>query len=346
MSYQQPEQLSPHMYHEYLLKNQKKQLAYTDDVDFEQWRGQVREKLAELLGHTPERVPANVRIEWEKEHETFTETRFVFDSAPMTSVPCHLLVPKAVKKPCPVVICLQGHSSGMHISLARAKFENDEKLIAGGDRDFALQAVRQGYAALVMEQRGFGERRSEKKFRRAPDGATTCDVPSSVALLLGRTMIGERVWDICRLIDVISEFPQLDPERIGCMGNSGGGTATYYAACMDERIKIAMPSCSVCSLDQSIGIMRHCICNFIPRMAEYFDMGDLSCLIAPRKLVVVAGEKDVGFLLPGTLDAFGVIQKVYDKADYPENCRLVLGPEGHRFYGDLSWPVFRELSGW
>jgi len=335
------EEYSPHLYHEYLLNNQKRSLAFDETVDYDSWRAAVKEKLTELLGHMPERVPANVRIDWVQEQETYTETRFCYDSAPRTSVPCYLLVPHEAKKPCPVVICLQGHSTGMHISMGRAKVEGDETVIHGGDRDFALQIVKEGYAALVLEQRGFGERRSVREV-----GKPTCDVAASTAMLLGRTMIGERVWDVSRAIDALEAFPELDLDRVGCMGNSGGGTATYYAACMDERIKIAMPSCSVCSFNQSIGIMRHCICNFIPRMAEYLDMGDISCLIAPRKLVVVAGKKDKGFLLPGTMDAYSVIEKVYAKAGCPENCKLVLEEGGHRFYADAAWPVFRELSGW
>ena len=59
------------------------------------------------------------------------------------------------------------------------------------------------------------------------------------------------------------------------MGNSGGGTATYYAACLDERISLAMPSCAVCSWDQSIAVKRHCACNYVPYIANYFDMGDM-----------------------------------------------------------------------
>ena len=115
---------------------------------------------------------------------------------------------------------------------------------------------------------------------------------------------------------------------------------------MDERIKIAMPSCSVCTFEESIGIMYHCECNYLPNMAKYFDMGELACLIAPRKLVVVDGKEDVGFLLKGSLDAYNTIEKIYKKAGCENNCRLVLGEEGHRFYADLSWPVFKELAQW
>lgn len=337
---------SPDNYHEYLLKTRKPLLSFDESNDYETWRKAVKEKLTELLGDMPEeKVPINICIEYEKEHDSFIERRFTFDTEPYMSVPCHLLIPKDAKKPCPVIICLQGHSTGMHISLGRQIYEKDVDYV-GKDYDYAIQAVNEGYAALVMEQRGFGERISEKFISRNPYYRTTCYQPAMVGMLLGRTLIGERVWDISRAIDALSEFDEIDIQKIACMGNSGGGTATYYAACMDERIKIAMPSCMVCTFAQSIGIMYHCSCNYIPRMGKYFDMGEISALIAPRKLIVVAGEKDPGFLIDGAKEAYRTIEKIYRKAGCPENCKFVVGNEGHRFYANPSWNVFRELSGW
>ena len=127
-------EFSPDNYHEYLLKNRRPSLAFDENADFDTWRMQVKEKLTELLGDMPEeRVPLNVRIEWEKEHDDFIEKRFIYDTEPFTSVPCHLLIPKNAKKPCPVVICLQGHSTGMHVSLGRKKFERDEHEVGKWD---------------------------------------------------------------------------------------------------------------------------------------------------------------------------------------------------------------------
>ena len=337
---------SPDNCHERLFRERTPLLRYSEDRDFDKWRAEVREKLVELMGDMPERVPINVRVEWTNETEDFKEYRFVYDSEAETSVPAHLLVPHKAKKPCPVVICLQGHSTGMHISLARAIYEGDEDSINGGDRDFALQIVREGYAALVIEQRAFGERISQRIINHNPYYRTTCYLPAMAASLLGRTLLGERVWDISRAIDAMAEFPEIDMERVACMGNSGGGTATYYAACIDERIKVAMPSCAVCSFSQSIGVLYHCACNYVPMLGKYVDMGDLAALIAPRKLVVVAGAKDTGFLLPGVESEYEIIEKIYEKAGAKGSCRLVVGPEGHRFYADPSWDVFRELSGW
>ena len=106
-----------------------------------------------------------------------------------------------------------------------------------------------------------------------------------VAMLMGRTLIGERIWDISRAIDILEHFSEIDMERVAIIGNSGGGTVAFYAACMDERIKVVMPSCSVCTYKCSTTATRHCTCNYILGTAKYFDMGDLSCLIAPRKLI-------------------------------------------------------------
>ena len=331
---------SPDACHTYMFKNRKPMLSFDPSVDYDAWKMRVKEKFEELLGDEPERVALNTAVEWEEERDTYIERRIVFDTEPKASVPCHLLLPKNGKSSLPVVICLQGHSSGMHISLGRPKFGGDEDLISGGDRDFALQIVREGYAALVLEQRGFGERKCDEKILK---GYTTCSHPAMVASLLGRTFIRERAWDVSRAIDMLETLPEIDKEHIALMGNSGGGTATYYTAALDPRIKVAMPSCAVCAFDHSIGIMRHCACNYIPRMAKYFDMGEVACMIAPRPLIVVAGEKDHGFLIEGVRKVYRVIEEIYKKEGAPDNCKLIVGPEGHRFYADRSWDTFRKF---
>ena len=326
------------------MKTIQPRLAFDPQRDFPAWRQAVDAKLRELVGVLPDRVPPNLRQEYERENDLFRETRFVFSAEAYADVPCHLLVPQAGDAPFPVVVCLQGHSTGMHISLGRPRYEGDEESIAG-DRDFALQAVRQGCAALVIEQRCFGEREQDR-LPHVVHADSRCHHAAMTALLLGRTMIGERVWDVSRAIDVLGEFPEIDAGRIGCMGNSGGGTITYFAACLDERIGIAMPSCYVCTFRDSIGTIDHCGDNYIPGILQYFEMGDLAGLIAPRPLVVVAGRDDGIFPIGAVEETFETIRRIYRAAGAPDRCRLVIGEGGHRFYADLAWPVFRELSGW
>jgi len=70
------------------------------------------------------------------------------------------------------------------------------------------------------------------------------------------------------------------------------------------------PSCAVCTYKRSITAKRHCACNYIPGIAKYLDMGDLSCLIALRKLIVVAGAQDNVFFIDGVREAYSTIEKV------------------------------------
>ena len=234
------------------------------------------------------------------------------------------------------VICIQGHSTGMHISLGRTKYPGDESSIAEGDRDFAIRAVKEGCVAVTIEQRYMGEQGGSER-------GTGCYSAANAAVLYGRTAIGERVWDVCRLIDVLEKhFDCLDMERLVCLGNSGGGTTTFYSACIDERIYCAVPSCAVCTYKDSIAGMHHCCCNYIPRIGEYFDMGDLTGLIAPRYLVVVNGKNDSIFPRHGVEETMEIANTMYKAAGVPENVSLVTGEGGHRFYADPAWTVIRK----
>ncbi|MBR7165537.1 MAG: hypothetical protein IKD18_04580 [Clostridia bacterium] len=307
---------------------------------FWEWKRSAVEKLSLLLGLDRfERVEPEFAVEYETENQGVREIRFSFQSEKGYRVPCHLLLPHGVEKP-PVMICLQGHSKGMHISLGRPKFEGDEEKIRGGDRDFCVRAVKEGFAAIAMEQRNFGE-------CGGTEAGPRCIESTLTALLMGRTTIGERVWDISRLIDVIQgELGDLvDTGKICCMGNSGGGTATAYAAALEERILLAMPSCAMCTYKDSIGAMKHCSCNYVPRIAEFFDMDDLMAMAYPKYFVQVSGVDDHIFPLFGAEAVFEKGKGVYEALGGGERCALVKGNGGHRFYADDAWPVVRRYLG-
>ncbi len=346
----------PMICHDELMKKAPRRSAYRGG-NFILWQKTAREKLAGLLG-LPINMPANEGfiVEWEKDdiEAGFRETRITFLTEDNCYACAHLLVPHSRTGTAPqsvtsmdggtsripLIICLQGHSTGMHISLGRAKYERDQQTINGGDRDFALQTVKQGFAALTLEQRAFGE-------RGGTSSGPACKQPAFSALLMGRTLIGERVWDVSRAIDmIVKHFPEIDPGRIGLLGNSGGGTAIIYAAALETRIAAAIPSCAFSTYRQSIGILAHCPCNYIPGIMNEFDMGDICGLIAPRPLVIVNGLTDDIFPIEGARSEFAVTKALYQAAGDPNACRHVVGEGGHRFYADDAWPVFHELTGW
>ena len=328
--------------HEKLMRKQPI-LRFDENADFDIWREQVREKYIDILGLDD--IAANaceikVEIEEEVKKDGYTRYRYTFESEYGCTVPCYLLIPDTGKEKYPVMICLQGHTAGFHVSIGEGKYECDEEDMKTST--FALDAVKNGYAALCVEQRGLGERQPfTDKRGKMPGKGCPCLYTAMTALLSGRTLIGERVWDVSKAIDSLSAFDGLDLDDISCVGNSGGGTATYYSACFDTRIKVAIPSCAVCTYRDSIGDMWHCTCNYVPKAAKYFDMGELAALIAPRKLMVVNGKIDPIFPIEGTREVYSVIEKIYKKAGAEGNCELLEHEREHYFDKEL---IFGKVS--
>ncbi len=329
---------NPKKYTVNYIKNVQPSLRFNEGDDYEEWKIKARTKLSELMGMDKyKKANLDFKITNEIDMGDYKEIYFTYQSEKgYYPIGC-FVIPNHLTSPLPLVICLQGHSKGMHISLGKAKYEGDEMQIKNGDRDFAVRVIKEGYIALCIEQRGFGECGGNEK-------GTQCHIPTMANLLVGRTTIGERVWDVMRAIDVAEQHfaEYIDPNKIICMGNSGGGTTTYYATCMDDRIKYAMPSCSICSYDDSIASISHCTCNFIPHIREYFDMGDLGGLIAPKYMVIVSGKDDDIFPIDASCKTYETIKRFYTMLGKEKNITHIIGNGGHRFYADDAWKAMNK----
>ena len=252
---------------------------------------------------------------------------------------CDLMLPPVMPEgKLPLCVCLQGHSRGAHTSLGVLKYPGDEVTIGPEDAAFCLQAVENGFAALAVEQRSFGQ-------CGGTENGPQCIRPVLTALLLGRTMIGERVWDVMKAVDAVeanfADIVTMDGSVL--VGLSGGGTATYYTACLEHRFSAYMPAGAVCTYLDSIVNIHHCSCNYVPGIAKYFDMGDMAVMIAPKKLVVVTGDEDPIFPIAGVEKSYAIIRKLYAGIGAEENCTLVVGHGGHRFYAAEAWPAMKAM---
>lgn len=160
-------------------------MRYDGIQPFDAWQHTAREKLGELLGLPLLKGSDEIHILRKSRGESFTRTDFTFESEPGYEVSAAFLCPDNMQQPLPVVICLQGHSTGMHISLGEPHYERDAKSIAGG-RDIALQAIRNGYCAVAIEQRYMGTS------GHGETGQPSCQThnESTAALMLGRTDAG------------------------------------------------------------------------------------------------------------------------------------------------------------
>ena len=330
---------SPSVHHRHLMDTLEPSLAFCGE-DLEPWQKQLRGKVRQLVGDMPEEpVPLNVRTLWKRDHTLGTIEKIVFTSELCSDVPAYVCLPKSQEPPYTFFICVQGHSTGMHNSVAVARDDNAAPIEVPGDRDFGLGCMKRGIGALCIEQRSFGERRERVQQKTSSHG---CHDATMHALMLGRTLLGERVYDVDRGIDYLLSRGDANPERIGIMGNSGGGTVSLFASALLPRISYAMPSCYFCTFRDSIMSIYHCADNYVPGLLKYAEMADVMGLFAPRPVVIVAGKEDGIFPVAGVRKAFRHLKRIYTAAGASQRCHLVVGNGGHRFYAKDAWPVMLE----
>ena len=334
---------SPSRNHRHVMAETEAVLSY-DGGDVKQWKRRLRNRLRTLLGTMPkERVPLNVRHLWRHDHPLGYIDKIVFTAESHCDVPAYVSIPGDRTPPFPFMICLQGHSTGMHNSIAVQQDDETTPLKIEGDRDFAIQCMRRGLAALCIEQRSLGERREKKQSRVCP--YNPCHDAFVQALMMGRTLLGERVYDVDRAIDYLATRDDVDMHRIGIMGHSGGGTTGIYAAAVLPRLSFAMPSCSFCTFRDAKMAVYHCSCGYLPGILKYAEMADVLGLFAPHPIVIVTGRDDDIIPLVGVRKAFRRLKNIYRAAGADHHCHLVIGKEGHRFYAEAAWPIMmREIE--
>lgn len=330
---------SPSLYHRHLMDNLEQPLRYKNGP-VQAWQRALRKKVAELTGLVPRRpLPLKVRSIWKRKHPLGRIEKIVFASEPCADVPAYVCLPDNAQPPYTFLICLQGHSTGAHVSIAVDREDDTKPLTVQGDRDFGLGCMARGFAALCIEQRSFGYRRELRQKQISSHG---CHDAAMHALMLGTTLLAERVHDVDRAIDYLATRDDVAMDRVGVMGNSGGGTISLFSAALLPRIAFAMPSCYFCTFRDSIMSIYHCSDNYVPGLLKYAEMPDVMGLFAPKPVVLVAGRKDDIFPIAAVKRAFKDLKRIYKAAGAADCCHLVVGREGHRFYAAEAWPVLQK----
>lgn len=309
------------------------------------WQRQLRARLTSLLGGFPETRPAlEPRTLEVRDFPRYRREKFVFESRPGLAVLGYLLTPSAGKAPFPAVVCVPGHGRGVDDIVGIDAKGRDRTDKDGYQHDFAIQAVEHGMAAVAIEPMAFGCRRDARTRRRGL-GDSACQPTAGTALLLGQTMIAWRVWDVMRTIDWIETRKELDARRVGCMGISGGGTCTTFAAALEPRIRAAMISGYLNTFRDSIIAMSHCIDNYVPGILNWAEMYDVAGLIAPRPLFIESGEKDDIFPIEASIASFQRVRKVYEVFGAAEAVEQETFPEAHSFWGKRGLPFLARHLG-
>ena len=324
-----------------------RQLRFTarDAAAARAWQKKLRPKVVSLLGGFPsQRPPIQARILETRDFPAYTREAIVFESRPGLSVFGYLLKPKKASTPPPVALCIPGHGRGVDDIVGVNDKGGDRIKKAGYQADFAIQAVEHGMAAFAIEPLAFGCRRGAEAKKRGL-GQSSCQPAAGAALLFGETMIGWRVYDMMRSIDYLETRPDVDADRIGCIGISGGGTATLFGAAVEQRIKAVLVSGYLCTFYDCILSLAHCIDNYVPGILQWAEMSDVAGLIAPRPFFAESGDADNIFPVDATRQAFAELKRVYDTLGAGAGCAHQIFSGPHEFHGKGGLPFLAKHLG-
>jgi len=313
--------------------------------EWREWRERLRSRFVSLLGGPPAEQPKITPIVLETEDcGDYTRQRIQIETYPGLHMPVYVLVPHERGTRTGAVIACHGHGHG-YGSKDIVGLTPDGAKKTGGDsgyqKDFAVALARKGYIVLAPELLGFGDRRLESDAKA--DASNSCHRLSTFLLAMGQTMAGYRVFETLRCVDYLLTREDVDADRIGCMGISGGGLVCSFAAAIDDRISAAVVSGYTNTFKDSILSIPHCIDNYVPGLSLVAEMPDVIGLIAPKPLLIEAGTRDPIFPVNATLEAFEHMQRVYRLLGNEDRLTLDLFDGDHEISGQVAYDWFEQV---
>ena len=317
----------------------------------------VKDKLLQLMGPLPEKTPLNARITGVIKKEDFRVEKVIYESIPGYYVTAALFLPEKRKGKAPAVIYASGHTVNGFRS------ETYQHII--------INLVKKGFVVLAFDPIGQGERMqyyNEKEGKSRFGPTTEHSYPGAQCYISGYSPTKYFIWDGIRSVDYLLTRKEVDPERIGMTGRSGGGTQTAYTAAVDDRILAAAPECFITSMEyvlKSIG-PQDAEQNLVHMISEGIDHADLLEVRAPRPGLMITTTRDF-FSIQGARETFGEVRQFYKGLGAGDHISMVEDDDVHAstrknreamyaFFqqylenpgdpGDLDVELFKETDLW
>ncbi|HEU0123183.1 MAG TPA: acetylxylan esterase [Bryobacteraceae bacterium] len=298
---------------------------------------QVREQILKNIGGLPEKTPLNARTVGVLDRGKYRIEKVIFESQPRFYVTANLYIPNGSNGPFPAILFPLGHEAG-------AKAHEAWQYVLGS---FASK----GFVALAWDPLGQGERSQfyDADMRGSKLLASTREhtMLGVQCLLTGDSIARYAIHDGIRALDYLVSRKEVDASRIGVTGNSGGGTLTTYLAALDDRLKVAAPSCYITSWKSLLTQLgpQDAEQNLPPWLSAGFDFPDLIYAFGLKPYLVLSAIRDF-FPIGGARATFAEAKRVYGQAGAGDRIGMVEADDGHGYTRPRRLAAYAWMSKW
>ncbi len=302
--------------------------------DAEARQAMVRAQLADLIGGLPTYDgPLHARITGRLQSPTHTIEKVIFESLPGFYITANLYKPNTPGR-YPAVLVPAGHTQ---------EGKPETQLLAAN-------LAAKGFIALTYDPIGQGEREQTylPQLGRALAGGAGNEHLELGArnLLIGQSVARYFIFDAKRAVDYLVSRPDVDADRIGVTGCSGGGAITIYAAVFDPRLKAAAAGCSINSFRTLFtGPTPDSEMSLPAFLAGGLDAADFFEAAAPLPWLMMATTED--YFRPDSARAvYTEARRWYDLYGAADRIRFFVGPGPHGTPRESREEVYRWMIRW
>ncbi|MFC2076101.1 alpha/beta hydrolase family protein [candidate division KSB1 bacterium] len=289
------------------------------------WRArqvELRKTFMEIVGPFPKKTPLNPKVTGVLQKDGYRVEKVIFESMPNFHVTAALFVPDGLKGKAPGILFCLGHSAA---AFRRPLYQ-----------DVILNLVKKGFVVLALDPIGQGERL--QYFDPGPGestvGSSTKEhsYAGAQCFISGSSIARYFIWDGIRAIDYLISREEVDGNRIGCHGLSGGGTQSSYLGAFDPRIKAVAPTGYITSLRrliESIG-PQDGEQNMYHDIFRGIDHADLLAVRAPKPALLVTTTRDF-FSIQGSRETVVELKRTYRALGNEADIGIVEDDFGHGY---------------
>lgn len=278
-------------------------------------------RMAAGLYPWPERTPLNAKYEHVGDYEGYSVKKVMFESRPGLWSTGNLYLPRPLKGPAPAILNFIGHW-------------DDQRLTRNGTDDYPQQLAnfaRMGFVCLVTDMIGKVDSRQ-----------LSHEYGTGEKELFLSNGLGVQLWNNLRAVDLVCSMPEVDANRIGVTGSSGGASQSLFASLLDERIRAIAPINMI-----SLIMQGGCQCENAPGLRRHTENVEMCAMLAPRALFLAGSTGDWSCnLLTTELPVMKQVYGLYGAADKVEHFYQVAG---HQYNGKTRHEVYsffaRHLMG-